>query len=268
MDVVANGVRLQYSESGSGYPVICLHGNGLTRDAWRHFLPELGRGHRAIAYDLRATGKSEAPGRRGVTFTNDDHARDLEAFMDALGIDRAALVGHAFGATVAMRVAIDRPERVAALVLVDIAARIGDKTRASLLGWAETVEREGMGPLVDAAMDRWFVQRMHRDHPETIQFYSIMYAANPPMGYAANCRGIPLFDVRDKLSLIRCPTLVVAGLEDRSVTVAEKTALAAGIPGARLVVVPDASHTVPEEQPEEFTRLTLEFLRQAIPRPA
>jgi 3-oxoadipate enol-lactonase len=231
-------------------------------------LPELEKEYRAIAYDLRAMGRSEAPGHRGVVFTNEDHADDLGALLDLLDIDQAAFVGHAFGGMVAMRLAIDHPDRVRAMVIVDTAAKMEGTTLASLPGWAKTVEREGMGPLVDETMARWFIPRIHRDQPETIQFYADMVASNPPMGYAANCRGIPSYDIGSEIGRIRCPTLIVGGNEDRSVSIAAKAALANGIPGARLAVVADASHTVPEEQPSEFNRIALEFLRQHVPRKA
>ena len=264
MDVIANGVRLQYIESGSGYPVVCIPGNGLSTDMWRHLIPELSQRYRAISYELRGMGKSEAPGRRGVTYTNEDHSKDLEAFLDALDINHAAIVGHAFGGFVAMRVAIDRPERVSAMVLVNGSAKMESPTVSKFPGWATTVEADGMEPLLDGAMARWFVERVHREHPEVIRFYREMLGANPPMGYAANARGIPLLDLRDELNTIQCPTLVIAGKEDKATPPSENEIIAERIPGARLVVLPDTSHTVPEEQAEEFNRTTLEFLDQNI----
>ena len=209
-------------------------------------------------------GKSEAPGRRGVTHTNEDHGKDLEAFLDALNIDQAAIVGHAFGGFVGMRVAIDRPERVSAMVLVNTTAKSPTSPQAP--GWATTVEAEGMEPLIDYSMARWFLERVHREHPEVIQSYREMFGANPPMGYAANARGIPLYGLRDELNAIRCPTLVVGGKEDKGIPPRDNELFTERISGAQLVTVPDASHTVPEEQAEEFNRRTLEFLDQNIPK--
>ena len=122
-----------------------------------------------------------------------------------------------------------------------------------------------MASLVEPAVTRWFVERVHRDHPETIDLYREMVAANPPMGYAANCRGILPYDIRGDLGRISCPTLVIAGVQDISVPVDQKKFLAEQIEGARLLVYEDASHTVPEELPEEFNRVTLEFLQEVIP---
>ena len=262
---IANGIRLHYLESGvpTGFPVLLLHGNGLNHEMWRHLEPALGAAasYRVIAPHFRGMGLSEAPGFPGVTWTIDDHAADLTAFMDALGIKRAALVAHAFGGFVAMQVAVDHPERVASLVLVDASAWVEGKTRDGLPAWADKAERLGMGPLVEPAMDRWFVERVRNDKA-TIELYRRMVAANPSLGYAANCRGIPQFDIRGGLSRITAPTLVIGGAEDYSISLQQKRELAEGIPGARFVEVTDASHTVPEEQPELFNREVLAFLEE------
>jgi 3-oxoadipate enol-lactonase len=268
MDVIANGIRLHYLESGAkaGSPVILLHGNGLNHEMWRHLAPALVAEHRyrVLVPHLRGMGLSEAPGRPGVTFTIPDHAADIASFMEALGVERAALVAHAYGGFVAMRLALDRPALVASLVLVDTSARVEGTTRDGLPQWAEQAEREGMAGLVEKAMHRWFVERVQRDEA-TMALYRRMVAANPPMGYAANCRGIGAFDVRADLPRIAAPTLVIGGTEDYSISLEQKRELADGIPGARFVAVPDASHTVPEEQPEVFNREVLAFLREHGP---
>ena len=263
MDVIANGIRIGYVESGSGYPVVCIPGNGLTMDTFRHLLPHLSQRYRTIAYDPRGMGISETVGKRGVTASIEDHGRDLEAFLDALGIDRAAIVAHAFGSFVAMQVAIERPQRISVMVAANPSAKVSSTTAAPTR-WASTVEEQGMAPIVEEAMTRWFLDEVHRDRPEVIQRYREMYANNPPMGYAANCRGIAQLDLRPGLSKIQCPTLLLAGEKDRSTPPEDSKIIADAMPNARLVVVPNTSHTVPEEQAEEFNRMTLEFLAQNI----
>ena len=265
MDVIANGVRLQYIESGSGYPVICMHGNGLNRDLWRHLMPELSKKYRAIVYELRGMGKSETPGKPGLTITNEEHAKDLAGFMDALNIKQAAIVAHAFGSFVSMRFAIDQPERVSAMVVTNTTAKMGGKTLEGIPQWVEIIEKEGDEPLLDRTMERWFIESFRREHPEVIKLYRGIVAANPPMGYAANFRGILQYNLLPELHKIKCPTLVVSGAEDRSTPPEDHKVIAGKIPNSKLVIVPKASHTVPEEATKEFNRLTLEFLGQNIP---
>jgi len=264
MDIIANGVRLNYIEAGQGEAVVCLHGLGLNKDVWRHLFPLLSQHYRTLAYDLRGMGRSEAPGRRGLTYTIDLHAEDLECLLDGLGIERTALVAHAFGAFVAMRFAIKRPERVTALVVVNTSAMMGEPGISQGLYRAAVAELDGMAPLLDVAMSRWFVESIHREHPEVIQFYREMLGSTPPMGYAANARSLALWDLGPELGEIRCPTLVVSGKEDWSTPLEGHRVIAQGIPDSRLVIIEKASHTVPEEQADEFNRLTLEFLQQHV----
>ena len=122
-----------------------------------------------------------------------------------------------------------------------------------------------MEPLVDAAMTRWFSEEVHRERPEIIQLYREMYTANPPMGYAANARGIGQINLLPELNKIQCPTLLLAGKDDRSTPSTDAELIADAIPHARLIVVPGTSHTVPEEQSDECNRMILEFLSQNVP---
>jgi 3-oxoadipate enol-lactonase len=264
MDIIANRTRFWYEESGKGHPVICIHGNGLNRQLWRHLAPKLSPKYRTIIYELRGMGESETVGIPGLKFSIKDHGDDLGAIMDAMGIDKAAIVAHAFGSFVSMKFAADHPERVSAMVVFCTSAKIESKTKDRLPRWVEIVEKEGMDPLIEEAMDRWFVDSFKQAHPEIIDLYREMVGANPRMGYAANCRGIIEYDIRDELARITCPTLVVTGESDRSTPPEDHRLIADRIPNCRLVVVKNASHTVPEEQPEEFNRLVLEFFSQQL----
>ena len=264
MDVIANGVRLHYVEAGTGPAVVCIHGLGLNTGVWRHLMPQLSQRYRTVAYDLRGMGKSEAPGRRGVTHTIDLHADDLEALLDALRIERAAMVAHAYGAFVSMRFAMTRPDRVSAMVVVNTSAMMGEPGISQGLYRAAMAELDGMEPLLDVAMSRWFVESFHRERPEVIQFFREMLGSTPPLGYAASARELANMDLRPGLGKIECPTLAVAGEGDWSTPPEHHKVIAQGIPKGRLIVVKNASHTVPEEQPEEFARLTLEFLDNEI----
>ena len=97
-----------------------------------------------------------------------------------------------------------------------------------------------------------------------IQFYREMLGSTPPMGYAANARSLAQWDLRSELGKIRCPTLVIAGQEDWSTPPAGHELIARGIPKAQQIVLENASHTVPEEQADEFNRLTLDFLAKHV----
>ena len=264
MNIVANGARLHVEDIGAGMPVVCLHGLGLNMNLYRHLAPELRKSYRVISYDLRGMGESEAPGRRGVTYPIELHAEDLEALMDVLKIRKTAIIAHAYGAFVSMHYAIQRPDRVSALVIFNTSAKMGEPGTSQALYRALSAELNGMNDQLDTSMPRWFVDTIHREQPEVIDYYRTMLASTPPFGYAASARAIAEYDIRLKLKMIKCPTLVMVGEHDWSTPPEHHEYIAQQIPSARLEILGDASHTLPEEQPEKFNQLTLDFLKEKL----
>ena len=120
-----------------------------------------------------------------------------------------------------------------------------------------------MEGLVEKAIERWFVKPFRTANPEIIQLYREMIGANPPLGYAANGRGIMEYDLADEVHRISCPTLLISGESDYSTPVQDHQYLAARIAQSELKIVPRASHTVPEEQAAEFNRMALDFLAKS-----
>ena len=115
----AGAVRIHYGEAGAGPPVICLHGTGPGADAWANFRLNAGAladRHRTLLVDLPRFGRSEKVVVKGPRL--DYLSGAIRAFMDALGIERAHFVGNSMGAQVALKIAIDTPERVGRMVLV------------------------------------------------------------------------------------------------------------------------------------------------------
>jgi haloalkane dehalogenase len=107
---------MSFIESGSGAPVLFLHGNPTSAYLWRNVLPIVGEGHRALAVDLIGMGAS---GKPDIAYTFDDHARYLDAFIDAMGWESVVLVGHDWGATLAWDFAARHPERVRAIAFME-----------------------------------------------------------------------------------------------------------------------------------------------------
>lgn len=161
-----------------------------------------------------------------MTVTIEDHVKDMEGLLDTLDIKKAAIVAHAFGGFVAMRFAVDHPERISAVVVTCTAAKVSGRTKKLAPHWIEIIEKIGEEPLLDESMERWFVESFRQEHPDVIQLYRDMVAANPPTGYAANFRGVLQYDITSELHKIKCPTLVVAGAEDKSLPVSDHELLA------------------------------------------
>lgn len=240
----------------SGPPVLLLHGLGSSSADWDFQRPAFERAHRVIVADVAGHGRS--PRRRGATV--ESMAADVETLLTTLGEPPVHVVGLSLGGCVALALALAAPARVRSLTLVNAFARLRPVdprraltllTRLALLATApmETVAAHvarGLFPRADQApLYRRAVASLGR---------------TPRRNYLAAIRALARFDVVGRLGAVRCPTLIVAGADDRTVPLAARERLARGIPGARLVVVPESGHATPIDQPEIFNRTVLDFI--------
>jgi pimeloyl-ACP methyl ester carboxylesterase len=265
---VVDGTRLRLIDTGQGPAVVFVHGLAASLYSWRHQIaPVLDAGHRVVAYDNRGMGFSERP-RTG--YDNAAYARLLLALLDSLRITDAVLVGHSMGGAVALEAALMAPERVRGLVLIG-SAGLGVRVPGALT-FART---PFVGPVVAALRGRGSTAALLRTtygDPRKVTDTEIdqYYAPAAEPGYTRALRTILRqfrFDaLGGRLEGVRVPTLVVWGARDALVPVEMGRQLAAGLPRAALVVVPNAGHVVQEETPGAVTPLILTFLKEGLPR--
>ena len=117
-----------------------------------------------------------------------------------------------------------------------------------------------MGALAEATLGRWFSPTFHESDPDTVERFRADLLATPPEGYASCCIAISRHDVRDRLGSIEAPTLVIAGENDPATPPDKAEEIVAGVPGARLEVLPGAQHLANVELPDEVNGLLLEHL--------
>ena len=264
-----NGLRLHYQQSGAGPDVALIH--GVTGDLSIWFLcramQDLGA-RRVTAYDLRGHGYSDAP---PAGYTSADHAADLLALLDALGIGRAQLVGHSFGAVIALHAAALAPGRVVSVVLSDpYFPALRHLEDASRWGHWQNFRQEARTAGVELSDEHWydlgqfFDQVLHLDGTALLRFRRAV--------------GLPGFNRLLRLGRTTCgaDTKAVAGLTaeriagvghpvlalygESSPFLATADYLRDHLPRCRVALVPGAKHRAPEENPEAFVRLAREFL--------
>jgi 3-oxoadipate enol-lactonase len=237
-------------------PVLVLANSlGTTRRLWDSQMPAFTGEFRVLRWDHRGHGLSPtAPG----AYTMAMLAGDLLDLLDRLGIARASVCGMSLGGAVAMRLAVDAPDRVDRLVLACTTSRFGDpavwRERAVL------VRREGTAPVADAAIGRWFTARTREEHPDVAERFHDDLLSVAAAGYAGCCDALAAWDFGDSLGAIAAPTLVVAGAEDPVVPPADAEVTASRFPDARLVVIPDAAHLANIDQPRAFEQTALAHL--------
>jgi 3-oxoadipate enol-lactonase len=262
------GHRCVYDCAGEGPWLTLLHSVGLsTRQGWRSQIAPLARHFKVLSFDFRGLGES---GRGAEPPGVETFARDLEALLDHLGIGCTALMGVSLGGFVAQAFALERPERVAALVLVSTT----NKIFAGHAGRRETrnrrIREQGMAAAAEHQLASHFPAEFVAVHPEVMDWYKGHYLANDPETYIAIMEDLGRFDSTERLAAIRCPTLIVAGAADDSSVAGRQpldsaNRLHALIPGSRLAVIEDAHHYPQIDHAAEFHGRVLDFLTATMP---
>lgn len=263
-----DGLRWEVRELGSGRPVLLLHGFTGRGTSWRTLAGHLRRRLRTIVVDLPGHGRTAAaePRRLAVERT----ATDLATILARLDATPAVVIGYSLGARIALRLAVAHPAAVSGLILESPSAGLSPAERparrAADAALAAALERDG----IEAFVDRWERQPIFASHsalpPARAARLRAIRLANHPARLAASLRGAgqgAMEPLHHRLRDVAAPTLVIAGALDPNGLDRART-VAAGIPGARLKIVPDAGHTPHDERPAVFRRLVFDFLQEEL----
>jgi diacylglycerol O-acyltransferase len=265
---MSDGGRIEVFESGTGPPMVLLHGMGLSADIWARQFPDLAEEHRVIAWNQRGCGES-TPGTEG--FGLDRLVEDLVTMLAALDVHGAVLVGHSLGGMVAIEAATARPQ--------DLAGRIRGLVVVSTTGGAVPPIGDSAVKtrLFDAAMameDRWHIStrfpavarvgarlsfgRGHGEADELALVRRALEASDPAAGPELIAL-LSTYDSRDRLASLDLPVRVVIGAWDSFIPEKDAAQLASRLPNARLVTFPRAGHMLMLERSDEFNTLLHEF---------
>jgi len=251
-------VTLQYVEQGdsSGRPVVLLHG---VTDSWRSFepvLPHLPNSVRAFALSQRGHGDSFRP---ETGYHPRDFAADVAAFMDALELNSAVIVGHSMGSYVAQCFAIDYPARTAGLVLVG--SFINCRDNPSVVEFWDSAVSKLTDPVgLDFARD-FQVSTLARDVPQ--EFLDMVICESlkvPARVWKAAFEGLLEADFSEELGGIKAPTLIVWGDRDSYFPRGDQDALTSAIAGSQLTVYGGAGHALHREEPARFASDLTDFV--------
>jgi non-heme chloroperoxidase len=263
---LSTGPTLHYAQQGDlmGEAIVFLHGYS---DSWFSFsrvLPLLSPEYHAFALTQRGHGDSDKP---QCCYTPEDFAADVDAFMDAVGIEEATLVGASTGALFAQRVALSYPHRVGRLVLVG-AQTPANEANEVVMGLQEEVRalKDPVPPeFVRAFQEGTIHQPVPQEFLDTVVSESLKLPARVWRDYL---EGAVLSIDRDyvvELREIDVPTLMLWGEQDPLFPREEQERLAAAIPGATLKVYPETGHAVHWDRPEWVVRDLEEFMKETHP---
>ena len=266
--VTAGDTRLAVHSSGSGVPLLLLHGFPLDHAMWAAQEP-LADTLRLIVPDQRGFGGSASPGPASIEQLADDAA----ALLVALHCGPAVVCGLSMGGYVAQHLAVRHPDRVAALVLVDTKLEADTpEARAARADLAAKVGRVGQRIAADAMVPRLLATSPESRTAHRAEIESALRAAIERQPVATIQAALAALgdrpDMTDAMRSVRVPTLLVVGAEDAITPPACMEAAVGVMPHARLLVVPRAGHMVPLEAADVFNRAVLEFLAEARVHPA
>jgi pimeloyl-ACP methyl ester carboxylesterase len=261
---VVQGRKVYYESHGEhpGVPLVLVMGMGGSCRGWLPLqVPDFSEQHRTIIFDHRGVAGSEDP---GGPFTTDDLANDAVGLFDALGIERAHVMGAFMGGMVGQELALRHPDRVERLVLVGTYARPDAKRSLILRHWRDLASS---GASIDMMVrDRllWTVQDDTIEQTDLIeqmiQFFERDGAPFTEDLFVRQCDACLAHDTADRLHAIRQPTLLVCGRHDRLTPPRIHRFLADEIPDAHLVTIDYGAHLVMVESAERFNRVVLQFL--------
>lgn len=270
--VEVNGITVHYKTAGSGRPAfLLLHGFAASTFSWREVVGPMSEWGTVVAFDRPGFGLTERPLRwDGPSPYSPEAQADLTVgLMDALGIERAVLVGNSAGGTTALLTALTYPERVEALVLVDPAVYVGGGTPGWVRPLLNTPQMRHLGPLLARSIRDWgrdFGRSAWHDPtkltPEIWEGYTKpLRAENWDRALWEVTRASHPLGLEKRLGEVRVPVLVVTGDDDRVVPTEQSVRLAGEIPGAQLAVIPACGHVPQEECPGPFLEAVEAFLQ-------
>ena len=262
--VQSNGIELYYETHGASQPLVLISGLGYSSWQWHRMVPFLAEHFQVIIFDNRGVGQSDKP---AGPYTAQMLAADTVGLLDALGIDKATIMGHSMGGFIAQTLALDFPQRVEKLILcstnfggphhVPVTAE-AMKVLTDVTSDALTRFKNG---LVVSTAPGWAEK-----NPAMVEEWIRWRIANPiePVHYQAQLAiGLGLLPeaaaFENKLPNISVPTLILFGAHDKVVPPANADLLAKQITGSQIRIFPDAGHFFPIEIPEVASKAVVEF---------
>ena len=248
-----NGTELYYEVHGDGPALVLAHGGGGSHLSWWQQVPEFSQRYKVITFDHRSFGQSlDAPNGPGPNA----FVQDLTALLDHLGVQKAAVAGQSMGGWTVCGFACAHPERTSALILCDTTG--GVQTEAVAKAHANTQER-ARGSLAEILKSAY-----SRSYPERQPAMCFLYQQISALNTRVTPNLAPLLfglkhDIRPVVEK-KIPTLLLVGEEDVLTPPEAMASIAAQIPHARFVKVPQAGHSVYFERAEEFNRIVGGFL--------
>jgi pimeloyl-ACP methyl ester carboxylesterase len=244
---------------GEGPPIVLIHGVGADLEMWTPLTTHLARHRRVIAYDMQGHGESEKP---AGPYALADFVRQLRRLAEDLALAFFDLLGFSMGGLVAQGFALDHPDLVNRLILVNTVYDRNPEERRAVMARVAGAKSGEYASGIEAAIERWFTPAFILARPQMIEPIRRRMMSNEQSAYIAAYTVFATADgpLAPQVDKIQAPTLVITGLEDRRSTADMAARLTARLPRARLQLLPGQRHMTPIEAPDRMADIIDEFL--------
>lgn len=256
---------LYVERQGDGFPVILIAGLGGLASYWNDQKAAFSRDFSIVTFDQRGVGQSD---HVRMKYTVEKMAEDVIGILDALGIDKAHIVGHSTGAAIGQVLALDHPRRVAALVLAAGWPKPDAFFRRHYMMRKEILQGLGPTAYVQNASLMLYPQAWIAANNEKLRGHEAQLIANFPATeiMLSRMEALLAFDRAEELGRIKAPTLVVGAADDNVTPAYFSEALARGIPNAELKMFGSGGHCFTYVMPRDFNQAVLPFLQANTPK--
>jgi 3-oxoadipate enol-lactonase len=257
----ANGT-VNAAQIGEGTPLFLFHSLLSDRASFDAIAPKLSRSFRLIVPELPGFGRSQAVGG-GLAEIAD---RMAEAVKDAAEGREVIVLGNGYGGFVALQMAIRHPNIATKLILADCGAAFSEPGRDAFRNMAAAARTKGLSAITDVAMRRLFAPEFQAANPDLMRDRREAFLRTDPEVFRAACDALAQLDLRPQLGQVKVPVLVVVGEHDEATPPPMSHEIAAGLPQARLKIIPGCAHVPQLQAPQAFLAAIGDFLSPGAAR--
>lgn len=251
-------LNLFYIDIGSGYPLVLIHGMGSDHTIWEGLIPLLQNDYRVIAMDLRGHGCSS---KNSGPYSMKLFSEDIYLLLEKLNVRQAHFIGHSMGGTVLQELAIDNPGIILSLIFISSFSYINHQLEENLIKLREILNKKGYNAFFDACLEIAHNPQYVIKNKGLLEDFRDKMAINNSISSLTSAINACLkVDYIDSLNKVKVPSLVIAGEEDRFVSVNQAIKISARIPNSEINIIPSASHNMLVEQPLETYKLVKNYL--------
>ncbi|WP_036594044.1 alpha/beta fold hydrolase [Ottowia thiooxydans] len=257
-------IHCAYKSDGDGDPLVLVHGIGARGASWGGVVNSLKRNFRCITYDLRGHGDSPLP---NAPFGLDDLVEDLEALRISIGIERMHVVGHSLGGMIGPAYAYKYPDRVISLGLLSTAAFRSEEDSAKVLAIVDAMEKQGVEPMLDSLVQRWFTDEFKAANPEVVQWRREQVLTTDERIFLNVFRIYAETEMAPWLHQVRVPSLICTGEMDGGCSPRLNQKIADALPHSSLVVLDGLKHAIQLEAPVRLAAEIKLFIESQVKKP-